>query len=219
MKKLVLSVTAILVGAFLLKPIEFWGLNTVDSLNIGENTSYLAKTNSLDSDPYDDISTSYRAARVEKASAKQSSHANDDTGYGKAVPDSISIAGRTLPVISVADTMTDSGSHVNKYGDKFYYGHNSGAVFGGLVNLREGSTFSITLGGATTNYRVAKRQVFEKNSENGRLQLNGDGNYMWNVASARHNGVQYDVSIMTCHGVSYSGGDASERLVLFANRI
>ena len=219
MKKLVISVTAILVGTLLLKPLQFWGLNVVDSLYVGDTSSYAPKSNDLDSDPYEKISDSYKAATAVKSSANRSSYANSDTGYGSAIYDSITIAGRTLPVISVGDTTADSGNHVNKYGDKFYYGHNSGAVFGGLVNLAEGSTFSVTLNGATVNYHIAKRQIFEKNRENGRLELNGSGSYMWNVAAARHSGVQYDVSIMTCHGVSYGDGDASERLVLFANRI
>lgn len=135
------------------------------------------------------------------------------------VGDSINIAGRNLSVIDVANTSVDSGNHVNKYGDKFLYGHNSGAVFGGLAGLGEGSTFSVTYGGVTTNYAVAKVVIFEKNAETGKLQLDGFGDYMLSVVNARSERVQYDLSIMTCSGTSYGNGDASHRLVLFAYAI
>ena len=128
----------------------------------------------------------------------------------------ITIAGRTLEIVDVADTTVDSGNHVNKYGSKFLYGHNSGAVFGSLVNLGIGSTFTVTYGGVVTNYQVAKVMIYEKNTSNGRLQLNGSGNYMRGVANAVSDGVHYDLSIMTCYGTSYGNGDASHRLVLYA---
>lgn len=132
---------------------------------------------------------------------------------------SITIAGRTLEVVSVADTSVDSGNHVNKYGEKLLYGHNSAAVFGGLVNLGAGSVFSVSEGGVTRNYRVAKVMIFEKNANTGLLQLNGAGNYMRSVANAKSEGAQYDLSLMTCYGTSYGNGDASHRLVLFASAI
>ena len=130
---------------------------------------------------------------------------------------SINIAGRALEVVDVANTTVDAGGHVNRYGGKFYYGHNSGAVFGRLTALGVGSTFSIVDGGSTTNYRVEKVVIFEKN--NNKLQLNGAGSYMNAVAGAIHLGTHYSVSIMTCYGTSYGNGDASHRLVLFANAI
>lgn len=130
---------------------------------------------------------------------------------------SISVAGRTLEIVDVTSTAVDSGNHVNKYGERFLYGHNSAGVFGGLVNLGVDSTFSVAYGGKTTNYRVAKIVIFEKNVETGRLQLNGAGNYMKSVANAKSDGVQYSLSLMTCYGASYGNGDASHRLVIFAN--
>lgn len=132
---------------------------------------------------------------------------------------SISVVGRTLEIVDVASTTVDAGNHVNKYGERFLYGHNTAGVFGGLVNLGVGGTFSVTYGGITTNYRVAKVVIFEKNVETGRLQLNGAGNYMKSVANAKSDGVQYGLSLMTCYGTSYGNGDASHRLVIFANAI
>lgn len=151
----------------------------------------------------------------------RSSRVTESTGYGSAdaVGNYISVGGRNIPVIDVASTGVNADDHVNKYGARFYYGHNTGAVFGGLVNYGVGSGFSIYYGGVLHNYRVAKVMIFEKNVSNGHLELNGSGNYMRSVADARSSGVQYDVSLMTCHGTSYGNGDASHRLVLYANEI
>ncbi len=138
---------------------------------------------------------------------------------GARVSDSITIAGRVLDIVDVDSTLVDSGDHVNHYDQKFYYGHNSSAVFGGIVNLDAGDTFSITRGGVTTNYRVATTVIYEKNTSNGLLQLNGEGDYMWYVAKARIGKTKYDVSLMTCYGRSLGGGDATHRFVIFANAI
>ena len=61
--------------------------------------------------------------------------------------------------------------------------------------------------------------IYEKDVAAGKLRLNGEGSYMYAVAHARHSGVQYDLSIMTCYGTSFGNGDASHRLVIFANAI
>ena len=132
---------------------------------------------------------------------------------------SIQIAGRNLEIVDVADTRIDAGSHVNKYGDKFLYGHNSAGVFGGLASLGVGSTFSVNYGGMLTNYRVAKTVIFEKNEAEGKLQLNGSGSYMLSVSQARNAGVQYSIALMTCAGTSLGNGRATHRLVIFANVI
>lgn len=131
----------------------------------------------------------------------------------------IAVAGRLLEIVDVSDTAVDSGNHVNKYGDKFLYGHNSAGVFGGLVNLGVGNIFTVSYGGVSRNYQVAKIVVYEKDAETGKLRLDGAGNYMRSVANARSGDVWYDLSLMTCYGISYGNGDASHRLVVFANAI
>ena len=131
----------------------------------------------------------------------------------------IAIAGRVLEIVDVADTTIDSGGHVNKYGDKFLYGHNSVEVFGGLVNLGVGNVFTVSYGGVSRNYQVAKIMIYEKDLETGKLRLDGAGNYMRSVANARSGDTWYDLSLMTCYGTSYGNGDASHRLVIFANAI
>lgn len=129
----------------------------------------------------------------------------------------IKIAGKTLRIEDVDSTLVDSGDHVNKYGKKFLYGHNSWAVFRGLYNMVAGNTFTVTYGGVTKTYQVAQVVIFEKNGN--RLQINGAGNYMVSVSKARYQGTNYDLSLMTCYGTSYGNGDASHRLVIFANEI
>ena len=135
------------------------------------------------------------------------------------IPNAIAITGRVIPIVDVADTAVDSGDHVNKYGDKFLYGHNSAAVFGGLGSLGVGSIFTVSYGGVSTNYQVTKVVLYEKNVETGQLQLKGKGTFMRAVAAARSEGVQYSLSLMTCAGTMYGGGDASHRLVIFANAV
>lgn len=129
----------------------------------------------------------------------------------------IQIAGKTLEIVDVNDTLVDSGNHVNKYGEKFLYGHNSPAVFRGLYNMVAGNTFKVTYGGVTKTYRVAKVVIFEKNGN--LLQIDGSGNYMMSVSKAKFQGTTHDLSLMTCYGTSYGNGDASHRLVIFADEI
>ena len=141
-------------------------------------------------------------------------------GYTYVPPaNNIQVAGRTIEIVDVGDTRIDAGNHVNKYGARFLYGHNSWNVFGGLTSLGVGSTFTITYGGVSTNYQVANVVIYEKNVGNGLLQINGFGDYMYSVAMATHDSVQYDLSLMTCYGTSYGNGDASHRWVVFANAI
>ncbi len=141
-------------------------------------------------------------------------------------PDHIEVAGKWVNVYNVDSTALDAGNSVYRfintakgYDGRFLYGHNSNNVFGGLKNLDIGSTFTLTLDNTTVTYRVSNIVIFEKNQSTGKLTLNGEGSYMNSVARAKHNGAQYDLSLMTCHGTALGHGDATHRLVIFANRI
>ena len=145
-------------------------------------------------------------------------------------PNQIVIGGRTISMTIVKDTRADAGNHVNMYCgsnaacNKFIYGHNSAAVFGNLKNLRVGvDTFTVTLNGITSTYRIVNKVIYDYElGGNGALRLNGDTsiNYMNRTAKAKdNNNVQYDLALMTCHGQSLGSGNATQRLVLFANKI
>lgn len=177
-----------------------------------ENASASKKPQVLDS--------SYNTFAYEAPEASEPQVAEPEPEPVYEVPsDNIQIAGRTLEIVSVSTTATDSGDHVNKYGTKFYWGHNSGNVFRGLYDYGVGSTFTMTEGGVTTNYIVKAQAVFQKNFETNTLQQNGSGNYMMTLVNGRYQGKTYDVVLMTCYGASVGSGDATERYVLFANAI
>lgn len=145
--------------------------------------------------------------------------------YAIARSDSISIGGRTIPMVQSSDTGYVSDSAANRYGNKFIYAHNSANLFGVLYNSWVGQRFSVTVDGVTTNYVVAKIVVYEKNEANGLLQLNGKGDYMRSVTNAIKKDIDassqvtlnhYDLSLMTCYGTMLGGGRATHRLVIFA---
>ena len=131
----------------------------------------------------------------------------------KVKPNQIVIGGRTISMTIVKDTRADAGNHVNMYCgsnaacNKFIYGHNSAAVFGNLKNLRVGvDTFTVTLNGETSTYRIVNKVIYD-------YELGG------NAKAKDNNNVQYDLALMTCHGQSLGSGNATQRLVLFANKI
>ena len=130
----------------------------------------------------------------------------------------IQIGGRNIQIINTANTSNNSGNYVYRYKEKFLYGHNTSGVFGVLYNVGEGAVFSVTIDGDTTNYRVKKVAVYQKVNDY-TLNLDGTDISMSVVAKARCKGVNYDLALMTCYGTSYGNGDASHRLVLFADVI
>ena len=127
----------------------------------------------------------------------------------------ISVGGRVIGIVEVGNTAVDSGDHVNKFGDKFLYGHNSTEVFGNLVCVGVGNVFTVAYGGASTNYQVVERVIYEKVSDTV-LRADGADYKMRAIVNGKN---KYDMVLMTCYGTSYGNGDASHRLVLYANRI
>ena len=127
----------------------------------------------------------------------------------------ISVAGRTVPIVDVADTAVDAGDHVNKYGAKFLYGHNTGAVFGNLTSVGVGNVFTIAYNGTSRNYQVQEVIIFEKTSPT-QLSANGRDYRMSYIANGMG---RYDMALMTCYGTMLGGGDATHRYVVFANGV
>lgn len=144
-------------------------------------------------------------------------------------PNNITIMEKTVPLIQTGSTEIVYDYAASRYGEKFIYGHNSAAVFGVLYSAGVGQSFSTTMNGITKNYMISDIVVYEKNQSNYLLQLNGRGNYMNSVAAAIKKSINestsqvtlsyYDLSIMTCYGIMLGGGDATHRLVIFANEI
>ena len=82
-----------------------------------------------------------------------------------------------------------------------------------------GQTFSLTFNGVTTNYRVSNKVEYAKTSAT-TLGIDGINYKMSRVANGYDpNGTRHGLAIMTCSGTSYRNGDASHRLVLFADAI
>ncbi len=131
----------------------------------------------------------------------------------------IDIAGRSIAVEYTNSTAVDAGNVVKFYNNKFLYGHNSGNVFGFLPSVNVGQAFSVTYNGVTTNYRVSGKYQYEKTSAT-TLGYEGVNIGMGHVANGYSpDEVRHNLVIMTCSGTSLGGGDATHRLVFFADAI
>lgn len=96
---------------------------------------------------------------------------------------------------------------------KMIYGHNSWNLLGNLVNRYVGEVFTVTEGGAVRDYQVMAIQVYQKTADG---NLENDPGLMNNIATTA---LGYDLALFTCYGTSYGNGDASHRLVVFANAV
>lgn len=131
----------------------------------------------------------------------------------------LDLAGRSLTVEYTSSTAVDAGGVVKFYNNKFLYGHNSGAVFGFLPSVGIGQTFSLTYNGVVTHYRVSNKVEYAKTGAT-TLGIGNTTYKMGHVANGYDpNEVRHSIVMMTCSGVSYGNGDASHRLVLFADAI
>ena len=122
------------------------------------------------------------------------------------------MAGKRLAVTEVSSLEINPGNATKKF-RKMIYGHNTAGVFGVLSSLGIGSTFSVTLGGVTTNYRVSEIVRFEKISST-RLSANG---VSYSMDALTRNAKGHSIMLLTCAGQSLGGGDATHRLAVFAD--
>jgi hypothetical protein len=136
----------------------------------------------------------------------------------------ITAGGRT---ICLASTNTTAGSlsynHAYIYSgelsaNQFIFGHNSSSIFAHLKNLPSDTIFSVTLSGQTTSYRVAFQEtVCDYTNPNYPCS-----NYPEPVLNMNHAGMPYlrgaDLAIMTCAGTPIGNGDATHRLIVYANK-
>ena len=120
----------------------------------------------------------------------------------------------TYPISNVKDynnTAFNLGGSIYKF-RKMIYGHNSVGILGSLAYRYPGEMITITENGVTSNYRVAAVVTYQKTADG---NLNGDPSIMANIANTA---MGYDVALLTCAGTPYGNGDASHRLVVYANR-
>lgn len=96
---------------------------------------------------------------------------------------------------------------------RLVYGHNSANLLGNLGTLGDGAIFNVTEGGVTTTYRVAFKAMYEKTSDG---FLNGDPYLMGTIVDTA---MGHRLALMTCAGTTYGNGDASHRLVVYADPV
>ena len=93
------------------------------------------------------------------------------------------------------------------------YGHNSSGILGSLAYRYVGEVFTITEGGVARNYQVAAIAMYEKTADG---YLNGDPYLMGDLV---YGAMGHSVAMMTCAGQMLGNGDATHRLVVFADAI
>lgn len=119
---------------------------------------------------------------------------------------------------TISSTAEYSATYANlSYGDiyrfrKLIYGHNSSNLLGSLAYRTPGEIFTITDGGSITSYQVTAVSIYDKTDNS----LNNDKSLMGRIATSA---LGYDIALMTCAGTPLGGGDATQRLVVYANRI
>lgn len=97
--------------------------------------------------------------------------------------------------------------------NKMVYGHNTMNLLGNLSSRYEGEVITITEGGVTRDFRVAAKVYYNKDAKG---YLNGDSQLMENIANTA---MGHDVVLFTCAGQSLGGGDATQRLAVYADAI
>lgn len=129
-------------------------------------------------------------------------------------PNFIKINGRTIQLLpancNTMPTPNYSSANFCHYGGSsnlFIYGHNTNNIFGTLKNLPVGTSFTITLNGKITAYRISK--TFIKST----LELSQNNGLRSSIFKGFYGG-SADIMIQTCHGPN-----DSERLYLKAVRI
>ncbi|MBR2994129.1 hypothetical protein IKF43_01915 [Candidatus Saccharibacteria bacterium] len=96
---------------------------------------------------------------------------------------------------------------------KLVYGHNSGNLLGNLGSLAVGEVFTIAEGGVAKSYRVADKVTYRKTADG---NLENDSSLMRKIA---YSAMGHSVALMTCAGQPLGGGDATHRLVVYADAI
>ena len=122
---------------------------------------------------------------------------------------------RNYTITAVTGQIVANPSYNNIYRTgKFIYAHNTAGLLGNIGSLQDGEVFTLTEGGVVKTYRVAFKQMYEKSQANG--MLNGSKPLTIDVEVKA---LGHSISMMTCAGRSLGNGDATHRLVVFADQI
>ena len=126
----------------------------------------------------------------------------------------INLFGREIPIYAgtvANDKLQTPYSAAAIYG-KMIYGHRL-TVFGGIMNLSVGSTFTVTMNGETATYRVVGVKDLSVEDAKNNASLLYSANYMTYKYGA------YDLTLMTCTGTINSDGSATHRRIVMAKRV
>lgn len=96
---------------------------------------------------------------------------------------------------------------------KMIYGHNTANLLGNISSMHIGEQFTITENGATSTYQVSSIVTYSKTADG---NLENDRLLMKKIATTA---LGHDLALFTCAGTMYGNGDASHRLVVYANAI
>lgn len=199
--------------AYILILLSVFGLGLIATPNVST-----AKTPEINFDEVAEIANLEEIEPISEAKIENITETANITAVSYAKT-ATSVKGINYTVTIHSDGIIEHPSYRDIYKTgKLLYAHNSSDLFGNLKSLGIGSTFTVTDGGITKTYAVSDRVTFEKN--NGLLQLNGTGNYMGRVTyNANYGNGGHSLALMTCAGTPLGGGDATHRLVIFADEV
>ena len=137
--------------------------------------------------------------------------------YAPAAPVAGQLTVAAPQVVNYTVTGYSGGIEMNPVGivktGSLVYGHNTWNVMGSLANRYMGEVFTITEGSAVQNYQVSAIVMYEKTADG---YLNGDPYLMGDIV---YGAMGHSVALMTCAGQMLGGGDATHRLVVFADAV
>ena len=156
-----------------------------------------------------------QTASSNTSSAKTVSAGSSSSNNSSASGNHINISGNSVALRYInCDSQMPTPNYSSAYfcnfrgsGNMFIYGHNTANIFGKLKNLSVGSTFTITLNGNTSTYKITSKFT------NTVANLNSNSSLRSQIYSGTYGG-NSAVTIQTCHGA----GD-SQRLYVKAIRI
>ena len=147
---------------------------------------------------------------AQEAAPATSNYTVSAAGYQPAVPQTKNYTVTIFTDKMIAENL--SYNDIYKF-RKLVYGHNSGNLLGNLGSLAVGEVFTVTEGGVIKSYRVADKVTYRKTADG---NLENDNSLMRKIA---YSAMGHSVALMTCAGRPLGGGDATHRLVVYADAI